>query len=102
MEFIRENKTIILVVMLILWAVMSLITLMLYKIDKVKAQKHQWRIKEAVLLSFPWAFGFIGAILGLSVLRHKTKHWYFVANTVLTTLQYTYYNFNVSVMCQTL
>lgn len=86
MEFIRENKTIILIVMLILWSVMSLITLMLYKIDKTRAQKNKWRIKEATLLTFPWAFGFIGAILGLYVLRHKTKHWYFVANTILTTL----------------
>lgn len=86
MEFIRENKTIILIVMLILWALMSLITLMLYKIDKTRAQKNKWRIKEATLLAFPWAFGFIGAILGLYVLRHKTKHWYFVANTILTTL----------------
>lgn len=86
MEFIRENKTIILIVMLILWVLMSLITLMLYKIDKVKAQKGAWRIKEATLLAFPWAFGFIGALLGLYVLRHKTKHWYFVVNTILTTI----------------
>lgn len=86
MEFIRENKTIILIVMLILWLVMSLITLMLYKIDKTRAQKNRWRIKEVTLLTFPWTFGFIGAILGLYVLRHKTKHWYFVANTILTTL----------------
>lgn len=88
MEFIRENKQIILFVFCILWAVLSFITFLLYKIDKKKAEKHKWRIKEATLLIFPWIFGSIGGILGVYVLRHKTKHWYFVVNNGLAFIAY--------------
>lgn len=84
MDFIRENKTAFIIAYLVLWVIISLLTLLLYKIDKVKAQKHQWRIKEAVLLSFPWLLGSLGGILGVFALRHKTKHWYFVVNNILS------------------
>ena len=58
---------------------MSLVAFVLYYADKVKAKKGAWRIKEAVLLGCGFFCGAIGALLGMQVFRHKTKHWYFVA-----------------------
>ena len=59
--------------------VMSLVAFVLYYADKVKAKKGAWRIKEAVLLGCGFFCGAVGALLGMQVFRHKTKHWYFVA-----------------------
>lgn len=62
---------------------MALLTWMFYYVDKKKATKNKWRIKENKLLVFPWLLGAIGGILGIYVTRHKTKHWYFKANNIL-------------------
>lgn len=42
--------------------------------DKLKAKKNLWRIKEATLLWVAAMGGSIGAIAGMNLLRHKTKH----------------------------
>ncbi|MBO4217750.1 MAG: DUF1294 domain-containing protein [Clostridia bacterium] len=64
-------------------AVMSIITMILYMIDKSKAQRGKWRIKEATLLGFGLFGGAIGGFLGMYLFRHKTKHWYFTAVNLL-------------------
>ena len=63
---------------LIALVIMSLITFIFYGIDKKRAQKNKWRIKEATLLGLSLFLGSIGGLCGLYILRHKTKHWYFV------------------------
>ncbi len=63
---------------LIALIVMSLITFIIYGIDKKRSKKNQWRIKETILLSMSFFLGSIGGLCGMYVLRHKTKHWYFV------------------------
>ncbi len=60
-------------------AIASLITFVMYKIDKVKAEKRKWRIRESTLLGFGFFGGAAGAVSGMEVFRHKTKHWYFWA-----------------------
>jgi len=45
-----------------------------YGIDKWKAIHNKWRIKESILLFFAFLMGGIGALAGMSVFRHKTKH----------------------------
>lgn len=67
-----------------LWVIMTLITLMAYKTDKKRAIKNQWRIKESTLLILSFALGSIGGLISLYVLRHKNKHWYFVAVNLLS------------------
>ena len=42
--------------------------------DKVKARRGLWRIPEATLLGIAAAGGSIGAILGMHLFRHKTRH----------------------------
>lgn len=59
--------------------VMGVIAFALYGADKYKAIKGKWRIPEAVLLSIGFLGGSIGALLGMYLFRHKTKHWYFWA-----------------------
>ena len=63
---------------LALTLIISFITMILYFSDKRRAMKNKWRIKESVLLSFSFFGGALGGMVGLYVLRHKTKHWYFV------------------------
>lgn len=63
---------------LLLVLLMSIITFILYGIDKRKAIKNQYRIKEKTLLLSSFLFGSVGGILGMYIFRHKTKHWYFV------------------------
>ena len=55
----------------------SIIAMILYKADKVKAEKKKWRISERTLLLSGFFFGAAGALLGMKLFRHKTKHWYF-------------------------
>lgn len=56
------------------YAGVNLVTFALYGIDKRKAQRGKWRISEACLLGFAFCFGALGALLGMRVFRHKTKH----------------------------
>ena len=48
-----------------------------YVIDKRKAQKGRWRIPESMLLLLAFFGGAIGALMGMRVFHHKTKHWKF-------------------------
>ena len=69
----------------------------MYGIDKAKAKRGAWRISEAALLLIAAVGGSIGAIAGMVIFRHKTKHlkfliglpliliiqlavWYFIAS----------------------
>ena len=42
--------------------------------DKRKAKRHKWRIPEKTLFLSAIIGGSIGALLGMQVFRHKTKH----------------------------
>ena len=55
----------------------NLISFVLFGMDKLKARNHQWRISEKTLFLFAASGGSAGAIAGMYVFRHKTKHWYF-------------------------
>lgn len=77
------NKEIIILILGILEVVMSIFTLLLYKIDKNRAKHRKWRIKEVTLLLFPWLMGGIGGFMGIYAVRHKTHHWYFPLNNML-------------------
>ena len=77
------DKTTLLIVYGVYLVILSIITFFMYGIDKRKAKKHRWRTPEAVLLSFGFFGGAVGALLGMNLFRHKTKHWYFWAVNVL-------------------
>ena len=70
------------------FAIISLITLILYGVDKRRAKRGKWRIPERVLIGFSLLGGGIGGWLGMKLFRHKTRHWYFhVINILGTALQ---------------
>lgn len=64
-------KTILLIIGYIL--VINLIGFVAMYIDKRKAQKNEWRIKEGTLISIALLGGGIGGMLGMYKFRHKTK-----------------------------
>ena len=65
--------------MLLVWlAVINLLTFIVYGADKHRARKGKWRVPEKTLFLLPLLGGSIGALLGMRVFHHKTKHWYFV------------------------
>ena len=64
----------------------NLLTFLLYGIDKGKAQQGKWRIPEATLLTLAVLGGSVGALLGMAVFHHKTKHKKFVIGLPLILL----------------
>lgn len=56
----------------------NLVSFFLMGIDKSKARRRKWRIPEKTLFTFALLGGSIGAILGMRIFHHKTRHWYFV------------------------
>ena len=65
--------------LLICYALLSVLALLLYAGDKKKAKKKRWRTPESLLLGIGFFGGAAGALLGMILVRHKTKHWYFWA-----------------------
>ena len=61
-------------IFLVFYALMTIVTFVLYGVDKSKAKKGKWRIPEKTLLLFAACFGGLGAFLGMKIFRHKTKH----------------------------
>lgn len=64
---------------LAVWLIaINLVTFAVYGIDKRRARRGAWRVPEKTLFLLPLLGGSVGALLGMRVFRHKTKHWYFV------------------------
>ena len=59
---------------LVYLAVITVVTFLVYGIDKWKAQHKRWRIPENVLLGLAAIGGSVGAWLGMQVWHHKTQH----------------------------
>lgn len=47
---------------------------LLMLVDKFKAKKNRWRIPEATLMGVALLGGSIGSLLGMYLVRHKTRH----------------------------
>ena len=54
--------------------IITIVTFLVYGIDKWKAQHKRWRIPESVLLGLAAIGGSVGAWLGMQVWHHKTQH----------------------------
>lgn len=70
-------KETLLIAAVIAIAVMNIVAFLFMAEDKKRAQKGAWRIKERTLFLVTGLFGGLGGTLGMFLLRHKTKHWYF-------------------------
>ena len=66
----------------------NILTWILFGIDKWKAKRNKWRIPEATLLFFAAIGGSIGALCGMYLFHHKTKHKkFFIGVPVILLLQ---------------
>ena len=61
---------------------------LLMLVDKIKAKRNLWRIPEATLMGVAAIGGSIGAIAGMNLFRHKTKHAkFYIGLPVILSLQ---------------
>lgn len=59
----------------LLWLlVWNLAAFALMGVDKAKARRGRWRIPEKTLFLSALLGGSVGAVLGMSLFRHKTQH----------------------------
>ena len=78
-----DSKTIIYIAIGAFLVLMNIISFSMMAFDKKRAQKDkthshpETRIPEKRLFLFTGLFGGLGGVLGMYLLRHKTKHWYF-------------------------
>ena len=78
-----DTKTIILIAVGAFLLIMNIISFSMMATDKKRAQKDkthshpETRIPEKSLFLATALFGGVGGCLGMYILRHKTKHWYF-------------------------
>lgn len=52
----------------------NIISFIIIYIDKQKAIKHKWRIKESTLFLVSIMGGSLGTLIGMYTFHHKTKH----------------------------
>ena len=79
-------------------AAVNVITFIMFGADKARAVKGRWRISEAALILAALLGGSIGALAGMRIFHHKTKHRKFtigiplilVLQIILTVLYYPY------------
>ena len=70
-------KSALFTVLCIYLVVVNLAAFLLYGSDKRRAKRGRWRISERNLFLAAILGGSIGALAGMRVFRHKTRHWYF-------------------------
>lgn len=58
-------------------AAVNLAALAAFGVDKSRARRGKWRVRERTLFVLALLGGSLGAILGMRLFRHKTRHWYF-------------------------
>ncbi len=54
--------------------VINLVAFLAFGLDKWKAKRNAWRVKEATLTGLAVIGGSVGALLGMKVFHHKTLH----------------------------
>jgi len=64
----------------------NLCSFLFYRLDKKKAEKGAWRIKETTLLLLSLLGGGVGSIIGMRVYKHKTKKIKFTVGVPVLTI----------------
>ena len=63
--------------------VVNFVAFVLYGVDKRRAIRKLWRIPESVLMGVAAIGGSVGALIGMLLFRHKTKHAKFTVGVPL-------------------
>ena len=56
------------------YLIWNFIVFIVYGVDKYKAKHDKWRVPEKTLILLAFLMGGVGALLGMKVFHHKTKH----------------------------
>lgn len=80
--------------------VISIISFVIVGIDKSRAKKGDWRVREATLILLSLLGGAIGVLIGMVFFNHKTKKQKFyigvpaiyILNRIMTTIITVYFN----------
>jgi uncharacterized membrane protein YsdA (DUF1294 family) len=76
----------IIALVIVVW---NIITFAMMKVDKTRAKKSKWRIKEKTIFISAFLLGAFGVLAGMYIFRHKTKHWSFkIGIPVITILNF--------------
>lgn len=70
-----KQKTVVIV--FAIYVVMNIISFALMAYDKRCARQGRRRVPEKRLFQAAACFGALGGVIGMHLLRHKTKHWTF-------------------------
>ena len=54
--------------------IMNIVGFFAMAIDKAKARKRKWRVREKTLITISAIGGSIGCLIGMDLFRHKTNH----------------------------
>ena len=65
------------VIVLVVLVILNIISFSLMAYDKQCAKSGKRRVPEKTLFLAAGLFGGLGGVLGMTLCRHKTKHWYF-------------------------
>jgi uncharacterized membrane protein YsdA (DUF1294 family) len=68
------------------YLVINVITFLIWGFDKFRAQLQQWRVPEKTLYVLIILGGGAGALLGMTVFRHKTRKLKFKVISVVSVL----------------
>lgn len=77
-NFFDEHK-----ILIVYLATINFITFAAFALDKIAAIEHRSRIRIVTLLGLAFIGGSLGALLGMYLLRHKTKKDYFTVGVPL-------------------
>lgn len=72
-------------------ALVNIVAFHFYRIDKQRARKGQWRIREDQLVMLAMIGGGIGALLAMRLFHHKTRHVKFTVLVPLFTLVWCFF-----------
>lgn len=59
------------------YAVLTLVTFLVWGFDKYRAKMNQWRVPERALFTLAYGGGAFGALAGMYLFHHKTRKTYF-------------------------
>ena len=62
------------IILAIYLVTINVVTFLMFGVDKWKARRSRWRIRETSLLGLAVLGGSIGALIGMKVWHHKTMH----------------------------
>lgn len=64
-------------IIIIYFTIINILAIGAYGLDKIKAKKGSYRISERMLLILAILGGSVGALMGMQMFHHKTKHMIF-------------------------